>query len=82
MLLNQQRFHLPPDYYVCVSPWITLSAVSFLWILLPISAFAPNALDFVINDYFGDILEKNSYYLIKLFNVQVWVMIFIKEASI
>ena len=67
------RFHLPPDYYVRVNPGITLSIVGFLWIVFPIIAFFPNALDFIINDYFGDILERNSSNLVRLFNVQVWV---------
>ena len=73
MTAVKPRFHLPPDYYVRVNPGITLSVVGFLWIVFPIVAFFPNALDFIINDYFGDILEKNRSNLVRLFNVQVWV---------
>ena len=73
MSFKIERYHLPPNYYVQVSPWISLSVVGFMWILFPIFAFCPNSLDFIINDYFGDILERNSHYLVKLFNVQVWV---------
>ena len=73
MTTVKPRFHLPPDYYVRVSPGITLSVVGFLWIVFPIIAFFPNSLDFIINDYFGEILERNSANLVRLFNVQVWV---------
>ena len=73
MTAVKPRFHLPPDYYVRVSPGITLSVVGFLWIVFPIIAFFPNSLDFIINDYFGEILERNSSNLVRLFNVQVWV---------
>merc|ERR1711971_680678 len=73
MTTVKPRFHLPPDYYVRGNPGITLSVVGFLWIVFPIIAFFPNALDFIINDYFGDILERNSSNLVRLFNVQVWM---------
>lgn len=69
----QTRFHLPPNYYVRVSPWISMSVVCLVWILFPVVAFSPNTLDFIINDHFGDILERNSHYLVKLFNIQVWL---------
>ena len=73
MSVTKERYNLPPNYYVQISPCVSLSVVGFLWILFPILAFCPNALDFIINDYLGDILEKNSHYLVKLFNAQVWV---------
>ena len=75
MSVTKERYNLPPNYYVQISPCVSLSVVGFLWILFPILAFCPNALDLIINDYLGDILERNSHYLVKLFNAQVWVSI-------
>lgn len=70
---EKKRFNLPTNYYVNVHPLITVSMVSILWVIFPILAFSPNALDFAINDKFGDFIEENRYNLVKLFNAQLWV---------
>ena len=77
MKSEEKMFHLPVDYYVSVHPVKTVAVIAVMWILFPLLAFSPNALDFVINgticESFGDFVEDHRYYLIKLFNVQVWV---------
>ena len=70
-----KRFNLPQDYYVTVHPLMTVAVIAVMWILFPTLAFFPNALDFVVNDTIGDFIEDNRYNLIKMFNVQVWVII-------
>ena len=74
---QDKMFNLPEDYYVSVHPLKTVAVITVMWILFPLLAFSPNALDFVINgticEKFGDFVEDNRYYLIKLFNVQLWV---------
>ena len=72
---TENLFNLPPDYYVRVHPGMTVAVIAVMWILFPTLAFFPNALDFVVNDTVGDFIEDNRYNLIKLFNVQVWVII-------
>jgi len=68
-----KRFNLPQDYYVTVHPLMTVAVIAVMWILFPMLAFFPNALDFVVNDTIGDFIEENRYNLIKMFNVQVWL---------
>ena len=79
---TENRFNLPQDYYVTVQPLMTVAVIAVMWILFPTLAFFPNALDFVVNDTIGDFIEENRYNLIKMFNVQVWVIITLTSFSL
>ena len=68
-----RRFILQRDYYIRINPVITITLVGSLWILFPILAFYPHALDGTIHEIYCEFIEENRHNLVKLFKVQVWV---------
>jgi hypothetical protein len=69
-----ERFHLPKNYYKSVHPMVTVATITTIWGILPVLAFFPNSMDWIIPDPIDDYIEDFHYKLIKLWNVFLWVI--------
>ena len=70
---RNDKFQLPPDYYIKVNPLITAAVIFFAWLLFPVLVLKPSLLSPMVDDWMIKMAVTHHSNLLKFFQIHIWV---------